>query len=116
MWSWRIGSVLVAAALSVAGCGDGGPIDPVEDDPLTAVVSMPGFSFVDFETTIKVGGTVTYEFPAQEHNVIFVRVAGAPADILPTRNQRVSRTFPVAGRFDYDCTLHPGMRGVVVAR
>ena len=116
MRSWRIGSVLVAATVSVAGCGDGGPIDPVQDDPLSAVVSMPGFSFVDFETTIEVGGTVTYEFPAQPHNVIFERVAGAPADIQETRNQRVSRTFPVAGRFDYDCTLHPGMSGEVVAR
>ena len=106
----------MAVTLLGAGCGDDStePID--EEDPLTAIVSMPAFSFVDFTTTIKVGGTVTFEFPAQEHNVIFKRITGAPADIQPTRNQRVARTFPVAGTFGYDCTLHPGMSGEVVAR
>jgi plastocyanin len=107
----------MAAALWGAGCGgEGGGTDPVGEDPTSATVSMPGFSFAPFTTTIKVGGTVTYDFPAQAHNVIFKRVTGAPTDIQETRNQRVARSFPVAGTFDFDCTLHPGMSGTVVAR
>jgi len=82
----------------------------------SATVSMPGFSFVPFTTTINVGGTVIYEFGDVAHNVIFNRVTGAPADIQATRNQKVSRTFPVAGTFPYDCTLHPGMSGGGVVR
>ncbi|MGH7469767.1 MAG: Ig-like domain-containing protein [Longimicrobiales bacterium] len=82
----------------------------------SATVSMPGFSFVPFTTTINIGGTVVYEFPAEPHNVIFNRLTGAPTDIQATINQRVTRTFLVAGTFPYDCTLHPGMSGSVVVR
>ena len=79
-----------------------------------AVVTMPGFSFVPFEVTIRVGQQVYFEFPAEPHNAIFARIAGAPQDIQETRNATVPRRFTVAGRFAYDCTLHPGMSGVVI--
>lgn len=82
----------------------------------TAIVSMPGFSFTPFTTTINAGGTVIYEFPAEPHNVIFDKLAGVPPDIGITANRRVPRTFAAAGTFPFDCTLHPGMSGVVVVR
>ena len=75
---------------------------------------MPGFSFAPFTATIPVGGTVVFDFPSEEHNVIFNRVTGAPNDIQVVTNARVSRTFNVVGRFPYDCTIHPGMSGEVV--
>jgi len=81
-----------------------------------ATVAMPGFSFVPFTTTIRAGGRVVFDFPAESHNVIFERVTGAPTDIQETVNLKVTRTFPVAGTFPYDCTIHPGMSGVVVAQ
>lgn len=80
------------------------------------VVDMPGLSFVPFTTVIPVGGTVRFSFPSLEHNVIFERKTGAPADISVRRNTTVARTFPVAGSFPYDCTLHPGMSGVIDVR
>lgn len=104
---------MLAVALA-SGCGGDSVSDP--NDPTAATVSMPGFVFTPFTTTIAVGGTVTFDFPNEDHNVIFVRVPGAPTDIQPIKNAKVSRTFPVAGSFNYDCTLHPGMSGVVVAR
>jgi plastocyanin len=78
-----------------------------------AIVTMPGNSFIPFEVTIRAGEQVYFEFPQVAHNVIFDRKTGAPQDIAQTRNVTVARTFGVAGRFDYDCTLHPGMTGVV---
>lgn len=78
-----------------------------------AIVTMPGNSFIPFEVTIKVGEQVFFEFPQVIHNVIFERKTGAPQDIQQTRNVTVPRTFTVAGRFLYDCTLHPGMTGAV---
>jgi plastocyanin len=103
---------LAAATLMLAGCSGKDSTGPAEE----ATVSMPGFSFVPFSTTIRAGGRVTFDFPAESHNVIFERVTGAPTDIQETVNLRVTRTFAVAGTFPYDCTIHPGMSGVVVAQ
>ena len=97
---------LILAACSKDSAGPDGDV----------TVSMPGFSFVPFTTTIRAGGRVVFDFPAESHNVIFERVTGAPTDIQETVNLKVTRTFPVAGTFPYDCTIHPGMSGVVVAQ
>lgn len=74
---------------------------------------MPGFSFVPFTTTIRVGGTVAFDFPSESHNVIFNRKTGAPEDIQETVNKVITRKFTVAGNFPYECTIHPGMDGVI---
>ena len=78
-----------------------------------AIVTMPGNSFIPFEVTIRVGEQVFFEFPQSIHNVIFENKTGAPQDIQQTRNVTIGRTFPLAGQFPYDCTLHPGMSGTV---
>jgi plastocyanin len=78
-----------------------------------AIVTMPGNSFIPFEVTIRVGEQVFFEFPQSIHNVIFENKTGAPQDIQQTRNVTIGRTFPLAGQFPYDCTLHPGMTGTV---
>jgi plastocyanin len=102
----------------LASCGgDDSNADPITPDPGSApIVSMPGFTFSPFTTTISVGGTVVFDFPSEPHNVIFERKTGAPTDIQVTANRSVSRVFRVAGTFPYDCTIHPGMSGEVVVR
>jgi plastocyanin len=101
--------VVVAAA-----CGEDGVTDPDVPAVDSADVYMPAFSFSPFTTAVRAGGKVVFDFPSEPHNVIFASVQGAPADIQATRNRRISRTFAAAGEFPYDCTLHPGMSGVVV--
>ncbi len=105
---------VVWLVLLVAACGgdDGAGPGPAA----SATVSMPGFSFTPFTTTLSIGGSVIYDFPAEPHNVIFAVVTGAPTDIQQTTNRQVTRAFPVAGTFPYDCTIHPGMSGVVIVR
>jgi plastocyanin len=78
-----------------------------------AIVTMPGNSFIPFEVTIRAGEQVFFEFPQSIHNVIFENKTGAPQDIQQTRNVTIGVTFPLAGQFPYDCTLHPGMSGTV---
>ena len=107
--------VLVTAFTVFAACSgdDGAGPAPLRPD---STVSMPGFSFVPFTLNIKVGGTVIFDFPAESHNVIFAKLPGAPQDIEETVNRRIARTFNSAGGFPYDCTIHPGMSGVIVVQ
>lgn len=81
--------------------------------PTIASVFMPGNSFSPFNVSVKVNGTVRFEFPSAPHNVIFNSRPGVPTDIQVTSNVTVSRIFTVIGTFPYDCTIHPGMSGQV---
>jgi plastocyanin len=108
-------------SLSLLACGGGGDesTGPTGDVPgAAATIRMPGNSFSPAEVTIAPGGTVAFVFPSTPHNAIFKspRPAGTPADIDVTSNQTVMRTFPTAGTFPYDCTLHAGMVGRVIVR
>jgi plastocyanin len=86
--------------------------------PQTAdVAAGNGETFSPNRVVVAIGGTVTWTFAATQHNVNFRGAQGAPANIPNTSvNQVVARTFPSAGTFDYDCTLHSGMSGRVVVR
>lgn len=81
--------------------------------PSSALVTMPANVFVPFLVQVARGATVTWRFGAAPHNAIFVPATGAPADIPIVSNVDVARTFPTPGTFRYDCTIHPGMNGVV---
>jgi plastocyanin len=86
----------------------------VTSSSVAAVVTMQSNLFSPAQVTIRVGQTVLYDFPADQHNVIFANRAGKPADIPVTSNVQVTRTFSTAGTFPYECTLHPGMNGTVI--
>ena len=71
---------------------------------------------VQVERVAIVDRTIAFDFPAEEHNVIFEAKPSVPANIPITSRRTVYRRFPAAGRFPYDCTLHPGMSGEVEVR
>lgn len=81
--------------------------------PSSVLVTMPGNVFVPLLVQLARGGTVTWRFGPTQHNVIFANTPGVPADINITSDRDVARTFPTVGTFRYDCTIHPGMSGVV---
>ncbi len=98
----------------LGACGGGGDGSGIVDPPPAAVtISMPGNSFSPFNAMIRVGDKVNWEFPSEEHDVVFVAVAGAPANIPVTKRAIVTRTFSTAGVYTYDCRVHPGMSGQV---
>ncbi|HUQ48397.1 MAG TPA: hypothetical protein VM053_09165 [Gemmatimonadaceae bacterium] len=103
----RHASVAFLIMLAVASCG--GSDKPGITDPNTTLVEMPGNAFSPFNAIVKVNGTVSFDFPGDEHDVTFVTRAGAPANIPVTKNRVVTRTFTVVGVFPYDCKVHPGM-------
>ena len=59
-------------------------------------------------------GTVNWIFAGVTHNVAFSGSAPTGGNIGNTANATVSRTFTVAGTFNYQCTLHGGMTGQVI--
>jgi len=81
-----------------------------------SVGATPSIVFTPARVSVAVGGTVTFNFGSVGHNVFFDHdPAGAPATIDGVNaNTSVSRTFPVAGVYNYYCHIHPGMTGTVV--
>ena len=112
------------ASLSIAllgACGGDDYPSPTEVvDPTPAneatVQATPAQRFTPGRVNLIAGGTVTFAFGSLEHQVFFDNApAGAPDGIPePTANKSVTRTFATRGTFDYNCHLHPGMRGTVV--
>ncbi len=81
---------------------------------LSADVFMAATIFIPFNTTVKVGGIVRFNFEnGNPHNVIFAKIAGAPADILVTQSVVINRAFAAIGTFPFECKIHPGMMGQV---
>jgi plastocyanin len=86
--------------------------------PTTATVAAGNADQTFTPPTVVVArnASVTYSFGALLHNVTFRAASGAPANIGNSTNTTAARSFPTAGDFPFDCTLHAGMTGTVVVR
>ena len=107
--------VLVASlALSLAACGGDStaPLTPVNS---ATVQATPADRFTPGDVALLQGGRVTFDFGSVAHDVFFDNApTGAPANIsAPTSNASVTLTFNTKGTFQYNCHVHPGMRGTV---
>jgi plastocyanin len=71
-------------------------------------------SFDPSTVSIRVGGQVSWSNgTGQQHNVTFEPQSGAPSSVSTFTTSSVSRTFPTAGDYQYQCTFHSEMTGVV---
>jgi plastocyanin len=76
-----------------------------------------GSTFTPDLVKIAVNGEVTWSFPGPTaHNVTFTSPPSPVSDIDTRSTGSVARTFTVAGRHNYRCTIHPGMEGAVIVR
>jgi plastocyanin len=89
--------------------GNGTPSQPATNQVLATL----GNAFNPATLTVTKGTEVSFSF-ATTHNVTFAATAGAPANIGDTSTGTVTRTFSTAGTFNYQCTIHSGMTGVVI--
>lgn len=83
--------------------------------PGGVTVTTPNLTFAPATVTITAGGTVTWQFSGNTHNVTFTGAAPAGGNIpdQPAGGSQ-SRTFTAAGSYAYVCTRHNGMTGTVV--
>lgn len=100
----------------------------VQSAPKTITVSEPvfpsvanvnataGSTFDPPSVEIARNGTVSWIFASLGHTMVFdAQTVGTPASIPnTTSNTTVSRTFNVAGTYNYHCTIHGGMTGTVI--
>jgi plastocyanin len=133
----RIGLRLALAALApltLAACGGGSgptgydnnnppPTTPPPQGSTSTTISVRNNRFEPASTTVNAGTTVTWEWDSctddgygsstcTAHSVTF--------DSGPSSGSRSSGTwtqqFPVAGTFNYRCSLHASMTGSVTVR
>jgi plastocyanin len=93
---------------------------------IDVTVSAPGasatvnatssFGFNPTNVTITANGVVTWNFGSTTHNVTFDNAAPTDGNIGNTANSSASRTFPTPGTYQYHCTIHANMDGVVTVQ
>jgi plastocyanin len=76
-------------------------------------IATAGNLFTPDDIDVPPGSTVTWQFSGTTHNVTFKTRTPAGGNIPDTAGSSVSRTFTVAGDYDYECTLHHNMKGRV---
>jgi plastocyanin len=77
-----------------------------------AGVVAPAIAYQPGNVDVRAGGTVTWTFGSIHHDVTFT-TPGGPADVPEFLNGSASRTFPNHGTFNYRCSIHASMIGVV---
>ena len=107
---WLVLSFVAIAAVALAGCSDGATANasPVA----TTSVDLPkSYKFVPAAIVVDAGSTVTWTNDDDfTHNVTFE--GEGPLTMKP--GESVTKTFPTAGSFAYQCSLHPrDMNGTV---
>lgn len=116
-------AVVGLMALALAGCGSKSATSPSGGGSGTsaATVSMPAAdygigtsSFTPGNTTIKAGGSVTW----QNNDVVdHTTTSNSPGwDLAVGAGSSVTRVFPTKGTFLYHCSVHANMTGTIVVQ
>ena len=124
-----LSTLAVLAALTGGGCfserisGDAGgvtgdcsiPVGPIVGTT-TAIVAIQGFAFEPQTIRVRPGTTVTWVNCEEEGTEAHTSTAddGAWDSSVLAPGATYSFTFPAEGEFDYHCTPHPFMQGVVI--
>ncbi|MBP9201087.1 MAG: hypothetical protein KBF47_13845 [Gemmatimonadales bacterium] len=114
-------AALVAMSL-VSACGGGdsnGPGNPpAADVAIVSGAATKGFQAYNPDTlqvSLAAGGTVTWRNDdGAGHTVTDTTAANAFNVTFSSRNDTASVVFAATGEFPYKCSIHPGMRGLVI--
>lgn len=79
----------------------------------TSQVLIKDFKFQPPQITINSGDTITWTHPGPASHT--VKFADSESQILKNGGS-YSKTFSQAGTFDYECGIHPDMKGTVIVQ
>lgn len=100
-----------AATTPAAGATATGQAAPQE--PATAEVRMKGFAFVPASISVKPGTIITWtNEDSASHTVTFTEQSWGSDQLA--KGDSYMKKFDTPGSYDYHCSIHPSMRGVVV--
>lgn len=107
------GTVQVSATVTHGGVTKAGSATvTVVVAPSTATVTAPQFTWLPATVDVSAGGQVTWTIGAVHHTITFTS-PGSPANIPELENDSDLRVFPAAGTYQYICSIHAGMNGLV---
>jgi plastocyanin len=106
--TWLIAFLILVVLIS--GCTG----QKTETQPVTTnTVDINGFAFNPDTITITKGTTVTWtNKDSAQHTV--TEINNAFSSELLNQGQTYSHTFNETGTFEYQCHIHPNMRGKVI--
>lgn len=108
------GTAIITASLTAGGVTKTGTATvTVQVAPVSAAVTTPTLAFTPATVDVQAGGAVSWTFGATPHTVTFT-TGGAPADVPQLQEGSASRTFSTHGNFNYHCSIHPQMNGLVI--
>jgi plastocyanin len=117
------GSSTITASITVGSVTKTGTqqLSAVTPSPTGNVTAAASLSFNPHTVTIaRASGTgaVTWTFESVAHTVTWDSEPGGAnvADINATHDANVARNFTVAGTYEYHCTIHSNMSGVVIVQ
>jgi len=105
-------AVLAALSLVVlVACGSSTPTAAPPPPDAAVTVVLHNIAFNPQTVTIKAGQTVAWKFDDGSivHNVTFATFASSDMD-----SGYYTHTFTTPGTYNYQCTIHSGMTGVVI--
>jgi len=106
---WRT-ALLGSAALTAVAIT---PVASAQADPAATPITIANFAFAPGDTTVPVGGTVTWTNAQTGVPHTATALDGTWDSGVLDANGTFSFTFSQAGDFAYQCDIHPTMRGVI---
>jgi len=108
------GTAIITASMTAGAVTKTGTATvTVQVAPVSAAVTTPTLAFTPATVDVRAGGAVMWTFGSTPHTVTFT-TGGAPADVPQLQDGSASRTFPTHGSFNYHCSIHPSMNGLVI--
>jgi plastocyanin len=86
-----------------------GPAAPVSG----GAVSIDNFAFIPATLTVPAGSTVTWTNHDEQPHTVAANDGSFHSPGMDSQGT-YSHTFPMAGKFDYVCSIHPSMHATVV--
>ena len=109
---------LLAVACATAAASPAASLAERVTTVAAATVTVGDNVFRPRATTVRPGAAVTWDWRGRRrHNIVFTsRPSGTPRDCRARRAGKCSRTFRKRGSFEYVCTFHGSMAGIVRVR